>query len=91
MRKDKNGNTKADTAAQESIKTYGSSVNILTGEIFGNDDSIGQRAYQEMQSIMNSDLNKSEAIAKINSRFGDSIDKLIVIRQLKENKNAISI
>lgn len=91
LRKDKNGNTKADTAAQESIKTYGSSVNILTGEIFGNDDSIGQRAYQEMQSIMNSDLNKSEAIAKINSRFGDSIDKLIVIRQLKENKNAISI
>lgn len=83
LRKDKNGKTKADTAAQESIKTYGSSVNILTAEIFGNDDSIGQRAYEEMQNIKNSTTNTSKAIAEINSRFGDSIDKLIAIRQLK--------
>lgn len=58
-------------------------MNILTAEIFGNDDSIGQRAYEEMQNIKNSTTNTSKAIAEINSRFGDSIDKLIAIRQLK--------
>ena len=82
--KDEDGHTKAETASERSIKTYGTSINVLTAEIFGNSDSIGQRAYQEMQAIKDEAKDKDKAIRKINSRFGESLDKLIAISELKE-------
>ena len=83
LRKDKNGNTIAETAAQACIKTYGASVNILTAAIFDNADSIGRRAYKEMQEIKDTAQDKSKAINEINQRFGESLDKLVVVSQLK--------
>lgn len=83
LRKDKNGNTIAETAAQTCIKTYGASVNILTAAIFDNADSIGRRAYKEMQKIKDTAQDKSKAINEINQRFGESLDKLVVVSQLK--------
>ena len=59
-------------------------MELLTAEIFGNSDSIGQRAYQEMQAIKDEAKDKDKAIRKINSRFGESLDKLIAISELKE-------
>ena len=56
----------------------------MTASIFGNDDSIGHRAYEEMIQIKDNTTDKSRAIAEINKRFGESLDKLIVINQLKE-------
>lgn len=82
--KDEDGHTKAETASKRRIKTYGTSINVLTAEIFGNSDSIGQRAYQEMQAIKDEAKDKDKAIRKINSRFGESLDKLIAISELKE-------
>lgn len=84
LNKDKEGDTKAETAAQAGIKTYGTSVNILTAAIFDNDDSIGQRAYEELLSIKDAAKDKDKAISEINQRFGESLDKLIAISQIKE-------
>lgn len=82
--KDEEGYTRAETASKRMIKTYGTSINVLTAEIFGNSDSIGQRAYQEMQAIKDDAKDKDEAIREINRRFGESLDKLIAISELKE-------
>lgn len=84
LNKTENGCTLAETAIEADIQTYGTSVNVLTASIFGNDDSIGHRAYEEMIQIKDNTTDKSRAIAEINKRFGESLDKLIVINQLKE-------
>lgn len=84
LNKDNKGRTIAKTAASLGIKTYGTSVNVLTAEIFNNDDSIGQRAFEEMQKMKNEAKDKVKVIKDINNRFGDSVDKLIIISQLKK-------
>ena len=43
-----------------------------------------REAYQEMQAIKDEAKDKDKAIRKINSRFGESLDKLIAISELKE-------
>lgn len=83
LHKDNKGNTTAETAAQACINTYGASVNIITAAIFDNEDSIGRRAYKEMQEIKYSADDKTKAINEIKRRFGESLDKLVVISQLK--------
>lgn len=83
LRKDEKGNTVAESASRRAISTYGTSVNVLTAEIFGNSDSIGQRAYMEMQKIKDRASDNKAAIREINQLFGQSIDKLIAISELK--------
>lgn len=83
LHKDNKGNTTAETAEQACINTYGASVNIITAAIFDNEDSIGRRAYKEMQEIKYSADDKTKAINEIKRRFGESLDKLVVISQLK--------
>lgn len=83
MKKDKEGKTIALNAVEEKIQTYGTSVGILTAEIFGQEDSIGMRAYQEMKEI-GKKKDKPEAIRIINAHFGESLEKLSIISQLKK-------
>ena len=84
LHKNENGETVAETASRRMIRTYGTSVNVLTAEIFGNSDTIGRRAYMEMQKIKKDKKDdRNAAIREINGRFGESLDKLIAISELK--------
>lgn len=84
LQKDNTGNTIANNAADLNIRTYGTTVNLLTAEIFNQKDSIGAMAYEEMQQIGESMEDKKQAIDKINAQFGQSLEKLMYVTQLKE-------
>lgn len=84
LSKDDKGRTVSQTAKEKGIQTYGTSVGVLTSEIFDNDDSIGMRAYQEMKDISQNEPDKAKAVNEINSKFGESLEKLIVVSQLKQ-------
>lgn len=84
LKKDKNGKTEANNAAEMNIRTYGTSTNLLTAEIFNQEDSIGAMSYKEMRNIGESMVDKNKAIDKINALFGESLEKLMYVTQLKE-------
>lgn len=87
--KDDNGDTTAKKASELGIETHGTSVNILTNRIFKNKSTIGTYALARLNEFKkrfaNSD-NTEELIDELNNEFGDSIEKLMLINEVKGDK-----
>jgi restriction system-associated AAA family ATPase len=81
----KNGKLKVETAAQKKINTFGTSVNILTEEVFNQNESQGEYSLQVLNEIKNRKFKKPEDIqkAKQDARvLGDSVEKTLLFRKL---------
>lgn len=84
--KDDKGDTTAKKASELGIDTYGTSVNILTNKIFGNINTIGDFALKKLNDLKKKHrANKEKFIEEVNAEFGDSIEKLLAIREVSEN------
>jgi len=87
--KDEEGNTTAKKASELGIDTYGTSVNLLTNRIFKNKETIGTYALSKLNEFKKrfDTSNKTEAlIEELNSEFGDSIEKLMLIKEVTDKK-----
>ncbi|MDE5423674.1 restriction system-associated AAA family ATPase [Ancylomarina sp. DW003] len=83
----KNGDSPVN-AIDLDIPTFGTSVNILTHKIFGSRKSISQFSYEKLSEYRQRfDEGESfESIqAEVNEKFGDSIEKLLLLKELNEN------
>lgn len=83
--KDNQGNTTAKKASELGIDTYGTSVNILTNRIFSNKETIGKYVLSKLNELRRKSKeteNKEELIDEINRQFGDSIEKLLLIKEI---------
>lgn len=82
----KNGDSPVN-AIDLDIPTFGTSVNILTHKIFGNRKSISQFSYEKLSEYRQRfDEGESfESIqTEVNEKFGDSIEKLLLLKELNE-------
>ncbi|TLV01343.1 restriction system-associated AAA family ATPase [Dyadobacter luticola] len=87
--KDKKGNTTALKASELGIDTYGTSVNLLTNRIFKNKETIGKYAISrlnEFKKRFDGSEDTQELIEELNNEFGDSIEKLLLIKEVTEKK-----
>lgn len=79
-------------ARELGIDTFGASVNILTNKIFGQKHTIGKYALDKIESFRLRSKMKNENIDmlvdEINEEIGDSIEKLLLIKEIKDIKNA---
>ena len=76
---------KAEKASAMGIKTYGASTSFIQTKIFGSTDTIGEKAYQEMKSIgMQTDKDKQQKLNEVNSKFGESLEKLMILSDINE-------
>ena len=83
LRKDTNGRTMAESAASMRLQTYGASESVVMAAIFGNKNTIGQRARSDMDEIEKDETFGEKDLAAISQRFGESIEKLIMMSKLK--------
>lgn len=71
------------------IQTFGTSVNILTNKLFGSKKTIAGFSYESLDKYRTR-FNKGESYetieAEVNERFGDSIEKLLLLKELKEKQ-----
>ncbi|MBM7420461.1 MULTISPECIES: restriction system-associated AAA family ATPase [Chryseobacterium] len=79
------------TAKDKGIRTFGTSANILTEDIFGKKESISKLSLEIIERIKNMPLNSPEEIlaAKEEARIlGESVEKVLLFRELiiKENE-----
>lgn len=80
-----NGHAKAEKASDMGIKTYGASTSFIQAKIFGSTDTIGGKAYQEMKEIgSQTDKDKQQKLSEVNSKFGESLEKLMVLSEINE-------
>lgn len=91
LKKDENGRTKAESAADMGLQTYGASESVIKASIFGSRNTIGQRAMSDMDEIGNDETKGEKDLAEISQRFGESIEKLILMNKIKNRKNAVSL
>lgn len=85
--KDGKGNTTAKKASELGIDTYGTSVNILTHKVFKSKNTIGDFALKRLNELKEENKhNEQEFIEKVNAELGDSIEKLLAIKEVSENK-----
>lgn len=76
---------KAEKASAMGIKTYGASTGFIQTKIFGSTDTIGEKAYQEMKNIgMQTDKDKQQKLNEVNSKFGESLEKLMILSEINE-------
>ena len=76
---------KAEMASAMGINTYGASTSFIQTKIFGSTDTIGEKAYQEMKSIgMQTDKDKQQKLNEVNRKFGESLEKLMVLSEINE-------
>ena len=83
--KDKEGNVSAKSASEKGIDTYGTSVNILTNRIFKNKETIGNYAMGKMNELkkrFDGKENREYLVNALNAEFGDSIEKLLLIKEV---------
>lgn len=84
--------TKGETSpTNPKINTFGTSVNILTEEIFKKRESIGESPLEVIETIKKGELNTLDDIlqAKESARvLGESVEKVLLFRELiiKENE-----
>lgn len=78
------------SASDKEIETFGTSVNILTNKIFNQKNTIGKYALEKIELFRNeakaSNINIDNLIERINNELGDSIEKLILIREISKNR-----
>ncbi len=80
-----NGHAKAEKASDMGIKTYGASTSFIQAKIFDSTDTIGGKAYQEMKAIgEQTDKNKQQKLNEVNSKFGESLEKLMILSEINE-------
>lgn len=83
--RDKKGKLKIETAAQKRLNTFGTSVNILTEEIFNKNESQGDYSHEVIKEIKERKFINPKDIkkAKEDSRLlGDSVEKTLLFRTL---------
>ena len=89
----KNGNNvSVSTAAKKRFNTFGTSVNIITEEIFDKDESIGDLSLELINEIKNRVYNTTEDVqqAKEDSRFvGESSQKTLLFMKLLQIEEKI--
>jgi restriction system-associated AAA family ATPase len=82
--RDGEGLLTAKKASELGIDTYGTSVNLLTSRIFKNKETIGKYVFSKLNEFrqrFQTDENKEDIIEAINNEFGDSIEKLLLIKE----------
>ncbi|WP_346237378.1 restriction system-associated AAA family ATPase [Niabella insulamsoli] len=85
--KDSKGDTTAKKASELGIDTYGTSVNILTHKVFKSKNTIGDFALKRLSELKEENKHNEQVfIEKVNAEFGDSIEKLLAIKEVSENK-----
>jgi restriction system-associated AAA family ATPase len=81
----KDSKLKVETAHDRRLNTFGTSVNILTEEVFNKNESQGEYAGKTIAELMNreyssiEDINKAKEDARI---LGDSVEKTLLFRKL---------
>lgn len=81
----KDGQLKVQTAHERRLNTFGTSVNILTEEVFNKNESQGEYAGIVIDELMNrkyktlEDINKAKEDARM---LGDSVEKTLLFRKL---------
>ena len=87
--KDEKGDTTAKKASELGIDTYGTSVNLLTHRIFKNKETIGTYAMSKLKEFkkrFDGNERTEDLIEELNSEFGDSIEKLMIIKEVTNKK-----
>lgn len=87
--KDEKGDTTAKKASELGIDTYGTSVNLLTNRIFKNKETIGTYAMSKLKEFkkrFDGNERTEDLIEELNSEFGDSIEKLMIIKEVTDKK-----
>lgn len=87
--KDDKGDTTAKKASELGIDTYGTSVNLLTNRIFKNKETIGTYAMSKLKEFkkrFDGNERTDDLIEELNSEFGDSIEKLMLIKEVTHKK-----
>lgn len=85
--KKSNGNVEVRSAKEMGLNTYGASTGVVMADFFESTDSIGDRAYQEMKDMADSKgISKKELIKKVNAKFGDSLEKMMILGQINEKE-----
>lgn len=79
------------TAKEKGIRTFGTSVNIITEEIFGKKESISKLSLEVIEKIKNMPLDTPKNIRKAKEEarvLGESVEKVLLFRELilKENE-----
>lgn len=83
------GYTTAKKASELGIDTYGTSVNLLTNRIFGSKETIGKYVLSKLNELRKKSetrTDKEQLIDEINNEFGDSIEKLLLIKEISDRK-----
>lgn len=75
------------SVTEPDYNTYGASVDSITVQTFNNDSTIGAKARDEIERIA-CGKNRNEAIHEISRNFGDSVDKLFVLKRLLDSRRA---
>ena len=83
LKKDENGKTKAESAADMGLQTYGASESVIMASIFGSRNTIGQRAKSDMDEMEKDETMGEKDLLEISQRFGESIEKLILMNKIK--------
>lgn len=87
--KDEKGEITAKKASELGIDTYGTSVNLLTNRIFKNKETIGTYAMSKLKEFkkrFDGNERTEDLIEELNSEFGDSIEKLMIIKEVTDKK-----
>lgn len=89
--KEENGKTTAKKISEleESFNTYGTSIGLITAKIFNNNQTIGHHSNNELQKFEKffEERNYYDALQLLNSRIGDSVEKLLFINKMKNKFN----
>ncbi|MGG1922127.1 restriction system-associated AAA family ATPase [Chryseobacterium sp. NRRL B-14798] len=89
----KNSKVEHQTAKDKGIRTFGTSANIITEEIFGKKESISKLSLEIIEKIKNMPLNSPENIlaAKEEARIlGESVEKVLLFRELIIRENELN-
>jgi restriction system-associated AAA family ATPase len=84
--KETKNNVVCQYASELKISTFGTSINILSNKIYGKKNTIGNHAMDKIQEFrikFNSGIeNLEDFIEEINETLGDSIEKLLFIKEI---------
>ncbi|MDO6738737.1 restriction system-associated AAA family ATPase [Wenyingzhuangia sp. 2_MG-2023] len=81
------------TAKEKGIRTFGTSVNILTEEIFGKTASISKLSLDVIEEIKKMPLTTLDEIKKAKEKarvLGESVEKVLLFRELILKENEIN-
>lgn len=85
--KNKKGKLVVKNAKDLGIKTYGTSVNLITNKIFKNKETIGKYSMDKINDYrirFERNENIDDLIEELNEELGDSIEKLILIKEMTD-------